>query len=183
VFTFGITVLAVVVPALVLFASIWLNSMFTIYERGSIMDITLPAALSRMGVSPTVTALAAIALVGVTASVVLTGQRTLTREKAGMLVALSLLLAAYGAGNSFLTVLAIGIIPLFQVRVVAGTLLIVLANLPAIFPIEIAFSWGASYWTFALLITWGTLGWHVYRGERSMLQAKLINEQLTTELQ
>jgi hypothetical protein len=178
---FGFTVAAVVVPTLVLFGPLWLNKMLQIYERGSIMDITLSATLNRMGIGSGVMVVAGIVLVGVTAYVVLTGQRAMTREKAGMLVALSLLLAAYGAGNSFLTVLAIGIIPLFQRRLVSGTILIVLANLPAIFPIELAFNWGASYWTLALLITWSTLGWYVYREEHQNTQPRLINEQLIAE--
>jgi hypothetical protein len=179
---FGAVVAAVVVPAMILVGPLWLNTTLRIYERGSIMDITLPAAVGRMGLSPVITVIAGLVLVGVTAYVVLTGQRTLTREKAGMLVALSLLLAAYGAGNSFLTVLAIGIIPLFQVRAIAGGILIILADLIALFPPEFAYNWGASYWTLALLITWAVLGWHVYHKDRQIAQARSVNEQLITEL-
>ena len=161
----GAIVGLVVIPSLIFVGPTWLNGMGEIRERGSIMDITLGAAIGRMGIGTWMTLLISIILVGITLYVVWMSQRTMTREKAGMLIALSLVLSAYAAGNSFLTVLAIGIIPVFQSRPTIGAILIVLADLPSLFYRDIAFNWGAYYSTGLLLVTWAVLGWQVYRKE------------------
>lgn len=79
------------------------------------------------------------------------------------LIAASLLLAPYSAANSVLTVLAVGVIPLFQKRPLIGGLLIVLINLPFLFPPETHFNFSAYYTTALLLVIWGVFGWHVWQ--------------------
>jgi hypothetical protein len=124
-------------------------------ERGLIVDMSLIAVLTRLGFASWMIGLAWITVLVVTLYVSLTGQPTMGREKAGMLIAASLSLAPYSVGNSFLTVLAIGIIPLFQKQQWLGLLLIVLTDLPLLFPTQIAYNWGANYIELLLLITWG----------------------------
>ena len=76
-----------------------------------------------------------------------------SREKAAALVAASLLLAPYAAGNSYLTVLAVGIIPLVIVWNPLAVVLLILTDLPYFANRQIQYDWSANYWT-ALLIFW-----------------------------
>jgi hypothetical protein len=117
--------------------------------------MSLIAVLTRLGFASWMIGLVWIIVLVVTLYVSLTSQPVMGREKAGMLIAASLSLAPYSVGNSFLTVLAIGIIPLFQKRPWPGLLLILLADLPLLFPPQIAYNWGANYIEFLLLLTWG----------------------------
>jgi hypothetical protein len=80
----------------------------------------------------------------------------------------SLLLAPYAAANSVLTVLAVGVIPLFQKRPWIGAVLIALINLPFVFPPDVQFNYSAWYTTALLLVIWGVLNWttHPIAAER-----------------
>jgi len=131
------------------------------------MDCSLSASIARLGFPRWVSAIFEGALLMVTLYVVLSGHPSVSRTKAGMLIAISLLLAPYSAGNSFLAVLAIGIIPLLQFHPRTGIALIALTDLLYItlaLP-EIRFRWSAYYWTAMLILTWGIFASHVYRQE------------------
>ena len=86
----------------------------------------------------------------------------LGRLEAGALIAGGLLLAPYAASNSVLTVLAIGIVPLFQRAPLLGLALIVLYDLPLISGgnVELRLMWEATYWTGVLLLSWLALLGH-----------------------
>jgi hypothetical protein len=89
----------------------------------------------------------------------------MTREKASMLIAVSLLLAPYAAGNSFLTVLAVGIIPLFYRQPRLGAVLYFFTDLQYVLPRDILFSYGAWYWMVFLIFVWAVWVWRIYRTE------------------
>lgn len=109
----------------------WTVGMMDMPNRGTDMDISLMAALDRAGLTGLEIKIAAIAAVsGVALYTAWASRLHLSRELTGMLVAASLLIAPYAAGNSVLVVLAIGIIPLFQRRIGIGLTLIVLYNVP-----------------------------------------------------
>jgi len=112
----------------------WLVALFGLnYQKytNSIIDISGSAALRRLGFIPSfVIPLFWISILGITLFVVWKSRTTLSREKAGMLIAGSLLIAPYAAGNSVLSVLAIGVIPLFQSHRLLGVILLALVNLP-----------------------------------------------------
>lgn len=112
-------------------------------------------------------------LLAATLYVVWADRPTIEREKAGMLIAASLLLSPYAAGNSLLTVLAVGIIPLLQSRPAAGAILVALADLPYLFlpAHDIQFRWSIYYWTAMLIVTWGIFLAHT----RSKLQSAACN--------
>lgn len=124
--------LLIVVPGLVWRGEEWWTvGMMQMPDRGTDMDISMMAALNRMGLSTAGYKAAAIAVVsGLALYIAWIARPHLSRELAGMLVAASLLIAPYSAGNSVLVVLAIGIIPLFQRRVGIGLALIALYNVP-----------------------------------------------------
>jgi hypothetical protein len=96
-------------------------------------------------------------------------RRSLSREKAAWLAAASLLLAPYAAGNSYLTVYAVGVIPLLQSWRLPGAVLILLTNLPylVVNSFEIQYYWSANYWCFLLFSAWGVL---VFRTARLEMQ-------------
>ncbi len=76
-----------------------------------------------------------------------------------MLIAGSLLIAPYAAGNSVLSVLAIGLIPLLQANRLLGGILIVLVNLPYLWSSDLLYNFQAYYWTVVIFITWAFLAW------------------------
>lgn len=161
--TAGLVTGLVMTLTLAWFGRDWWNAMTGIPQRGSVMDCSLLAAVGRLGL-PTWVFVLGGSLLAVTLYVVLSGRPTIAREKAGMLIAASLLLSPYAAGNSLLTVLAVGIIPLLQSRPAAGAILVALADLPYLFlPVpDIQFRWSTYYWTAMLIVTWGVFAWHTY---------------------
>jgi hypothetical protein len=122
-------VAAITIPMFVWRGGDWLHNISINPTIGSLMDISLRAAFNRAEVSPFVYGILWLAIFGLTAGLVLRSERVFSREKAGLLVAASLLLAPYAAGNSLLTVLAVGIMPLFLKRPLLGLLLFIPANL------------------------------------------------------
>lgn len=147
----------------------WLATLSTMQTRGSIMDSSLVSSAARTGVIPgwLVTGLRA-ALVIASLWVCYLTRWTLSREKAGMLIAASLLIAPYAAGNSALSVYAVGVIPFFIKRPIIGGVLIALTNLPylALGNPDLQFNYSAYYWTVYFGVAWAGLGWHVYQTER-----------------
>jgi hypothetical protein len=141
----------------------WLITIFgQNYQKytNSIIDISGSAALKRLGFVPSfVITLFLIAITGITLYVAWKSQSTLTREKAGMLIASSLLIAPYAAGNSALSVLAIGLIPLFQSKRLIGGILLALVNLPYLWSIDTLYNYQAYYWTAVVFLSWAILTW------------------------
>ncbi len=148
----------VVVPGLLWKGGDWLTAVFGIYQRGSVMDISLWATLERVGIASVVVR-AGIGMAFLVATLYLAWKSgpTFSRAKAAMLISASLLLAPYSAGNSILTVLAVGIIPLFQERPWVGGLLILLIDLPFLATREMLY-WGQGYyWPAFLLLVWALM--------------------------
>ncbi len=141
----------------------WFVALFGLnYQKytNSIIDISISAALRRLGFIPSfVITLFWIAILGTTLFVAWKSRATLSREKAGMLIAGSLLIAPYAAGNSVLSVLAIGMIPLFQSNRLLGGILIALVNLPFLWSTDVLYSFQAYYWTGFVFLTWAVLTW------------------------
>ncbi|NMC14540.1 MAG: hypothetical protein GYA34_16840 [Chloroflexi bacterium] len=141
----------------------WLAAVFgQNYQQytGSIIDISITAALKRLGfVPPSIIWLVWITILGCFLYIAWRSRPALSREKVGMLVAGSLLLAPYAAGNSVLSVLAIGIIPLFQANQLWGGFLIALIDLPFLWSKDMLFNYQAYYWTAIVLVTWISLAW------------------------
>ncbi len=126
----------------------------------SIIDISVSAALRRLGFIPSlVIPLFWIVILGITLFVAWKSRTTLSREKAGMLIAGSLLIAPYAVGNSVLSVLAIGMIPLFQSNRLMGGILIALVNLPYLWSTDMLYNFQAYYWTAVVFLTWAYLAW------------------------
>ncbi len=148
----------VIVPGLLWKGGDWLTAVFGIYQRGSVMDISLWATLERAGIaSLTIRAGVGMAFLAATLYWAWKSGPTFSRAKAAMLISASLLLAPYSAGNSILTVLAVGIIPLFQERPRIGGLLILLIDLPFLATRELLY-WGQGYyWPAFLLLVWALM--------------------------
>ncbi len=144
-----------------------LDNMLGIEQRGSIMDSSLWAATTRAGLPAALRIGLWLAVLAVTLAVIWRGGRSLSRIKAGHLMAASLLLAPYAAGNTILSVLAIGVIPYFQARPRIGLVLIALLNLPLLIPAAALRPVLAWYVTGLLLLIWAVLGGWVWREERA----------------
>jgi hypothetical protein len=114
-----------------------------------------------------------LAILVVTLFIALSGLPVLNRDRAAMLIAAGLILAPYSVGNSVLTVLAIGIISLFLLNWRLGLPLLVLTNLPFVFPRQIAYDWGALYWLLFLLLNWGIF---CYRSRVNKVQISSVKQ-------
>lgn len=162
-------VLGVVIPTMLIWGPLWIDSMVEIPERGSIVDSNLLAALQRTGFVPDAVGWVLWgALLAASLWIAYRVRFRLSRELAGMLVAAGLLIAPYAAGNSMLTVYVVGVIPLFLRRRLLGAVLIVLTNLLylALGQTTLLFNYSAYYWTFVWLVSWGVLAWDVWAQHR-----------------
>ncbi len=151
----------------------WAAGLTTMRAQGSIMDSSLVSSAARTGViAPWLANGLRAALVVASLWLCYLTRWTLSREKAGMLMAAALLIAPYAGGNSALSIYAIGVIPFFIKRPVLGGVLIALTNLPYLFlgNTDLQFNYSAYYWTLYFFVVWAVLGWHVYRTERYVPQ-------------
>lgn len=151
--------LCIIIPSMLWSGRPWLEAMVNIPERTSIMNMSLSAALSRTGGIPEVAVtLVWFALACTTLVVMWKTRATLTRDKVAFLLAASLLLAPYSSGNSHVTILAIGIIPLFQKRPLMGGILIAMTAFPILWNETLLFNYSAYYATSVMLIMWAASG-------------------------
>jgi hypothetical protein len=140
--------------------------------KGSLIDISISAALGRLGVSSGFIVFARVVILGFT--LLLLWRRRIRRMSwlyATFLVSASLLLAPYASGNSFLTVVAIGIISLFQQRRRLGITLLILTSVPFLASREVLYCCQAYYWTFLLFVVWGTVGYLILTHEADRVSA------------
>jgi hypothetical protein len=98
-------------------------------------------------------------------ALIYTSERSLSRPKAGLLMAASFLLAPYAAGNSLLSILAIGVIPVLIEKPQVGLPLILVYNIPYFFPPPIHYFYGALYATSVAFFTSAALGWYTINSE------------------
>jgi hypothetical protein len=83
-------------------------------------------------------------------------------------VAAALLLSPYSAANSYLTVLAVGILPLVIAGNAWAVILLMFVDLPYLAGHKLAYDWSASYWTAMLLITFGLLALQAWRAKKQL---------------
>lgn len=152
----GSLVLIISTPTLLWKGYEWLQGMLEIQERGSIMDSSLKASLERLNFPSEVILVFWFLILALSIMIALRGDPSFSRIGAGFFITASLLLSPYAAGNSFLTVYAVFIIPLLTYKPKSGILMVTLTNLPylAILNIDLYFRWSASYWTLLMLLTW-----------------------------
>jgi hypothetical protein len=156
--------LLIAVPCLLWKGNEWLQAMLNIPERSSIMDVSLMAALNRPGWIPAPLSWAIwLALLAATFVIAWRTRPALSREKAGILIAASLFLAPYASGNSLMTVLAVGVIPLFQKRPLLGLPLIVMIDALFFWNRDMLFYGQAYFQTATLVSIWAVLAWWVWK--------------------
>jgi hypothetical protein len=162
----GFTLL-VVIPCMLWKGQAYISNVFAISERGSIMDVSLMAALNRMHFPSILVAVFWLFILGATLWVMWQTRPPrinplpFSRERAGLLIAAGLLLSPYSAGNSMLTLMAVGVIPLFLKRPLLGLLLIVPINLTFFVNNPSGLAYQAYYTTAVLLLCWGVLTYRV----------------------
>ncbi|MBN1439126.1 MAG: DUF2029 domain-containing protein [Anaerolineales bacterium] len=150
------TAAAVGLPAMAWRGREWLLSIVTSPFRGSIMDSSLLATAQRLIGIPWAACLIWCGMAAATVFVCARHLRGFSREAFGFLLAASLLLAPYAAGNNVLIVYALGVVPMLVLRRGEGILLAALVNLPfLLIPFrELNYQCSASYWTLVLLLAW-----------------------------
>lgn len=162
----ALIIVAVVLPTFFWRGPAWLDAVINIPERGAIVDMSLLSTLERLDWLPgAVNWLLWSSILVASLYAAWFGARTLSREKTGMLVAASLLLAPYSVGNSVLTLVAIAVIPLFQRRRAWGLFLLALVNLPLVIHSPAHQALLTSSNTAIVLIIWAVLLGEVWQAE------------------
>ncbi len=165
--------LAVIIPSMLWRGADWLvafggenNAVFT----GNLLDITLDAAMRRMGgFAPSIILLTRLIIMAATLVIAWRARARLTRESAGLLIAASILCAPYAAGNSVLTFVAVGVIPFFLKRPLPGLLLIGLMNAALLLNSGAFVNVASYYWTVYTLLTWILLAGHVWKNVPTLI--------------
>ncbi len=156
----------VMVPSLLWLGREWIIGASVIQEQGTLVDSSLFATMGRLGLPVWLRQGGWLVLLALIVLYAWRSGPTFSRQKAAALVAASLLLAPYAAGNSFLTVLAVGLLPLVMGRNVLAVSLMVLADLPYLAGHDLVYSFSADYWTALLLLAAGTLAFDLWQSER-----------------
>lgn len=156
----------VVIPTAIWRGAEWIDAVNGTYQAGSLIDIGLGASMRRTeAFSEPIIALARLAVLIATACIIWISERTISSEKATLLVTSSLLLAPYAAGNSVLIVLAVGVLPLLQRRFWLGLLMFVIADIYLYFNRPSLAEYISYYWTAFLLLSWVIFTWDILRTE------------------
>jgi len=158
--------------SMLFFGQGWIESLFgevsgtavlsSAMGRGSLIDISLSGAMERLGVSSVYRNLAVgLLLIAIFLLLYILDKRDklFQEDVVGLLLVVSMLVAPYVSGNSFLTVVAIGVVPLFQANRLIGSILFVLINLPFIFGQDILYYYQSYYWTFLLVTVLLIFSW------------------------
>jgi hypothetical protein len=158
-------VVIVIAPSMFIAGEEWLQAFKGIEQRGSIMDVSLVASLNRLNIPSWAILISWLALLVATLRLAFIKGDSFSRIKAGFLISASLLLSPYAAGNSLLTVLTIGTLPLLMRHPLVGILLFATTDLQYFIPASIRFPWGATFVTLMLLLNWFVLGIVLYRND------------------
>ena len=163
----ALTFLLVTTPSMLWKGEEWLNALIIMEQRGGIMDSSLLPTLDKLGIPPAIAVFLWIFILATTIIVLWKMGWSITRPGLGFLVAASLLLAPYAAGNNYLTAYPIGVIPLVQLGSPAGLTLAALTNAPYLFiqNWELLREWGSIYWTLIFVLSWITLGVAHFKGK------------------
>ena len=163
----GITITA----SLLLWGEKWLEALFitnpnevgltSVMGRGSLIDISLSATLSRLGLSKSIIPVIGLLILGITIWCIKCNPpgSFWSWQHTALLISASMLLAPYVSGNSFLTIVAIGIVPLLKNDRFLGIALMILAYIPYLMSRNFLYSYQAYYWTGLVFITWVILAW------------------------
>jgi Glycosyltransferase family 87 len=147
------------VPSLLWKGQEWINAIFAIQQRGSQMDSSLWATSTHLGIPFVLTVFLVSGIAIATGLIIWKTPKQFSREQIGLMIAASLVLSPYMAGNNFLTLYAVTVPPLLLLSIPAGLGIILLANLPFVFlgNREVLYNWSGVYWTLVVLITWAIL--------------------------
>ena len=153
---------AIVMITMMLFGREWLTALIGIEQRGSIMDISLLSTFARLQLPSVVMWSSWITIFVATVYLTFSTGYLMDYRKAGLLISASLLLSPYAAGNNLLTIVAIGVVPLFRSDMKSAVVLGILINLPylVVARTSLRFSYGAYYGTIVLLIMWIVFAWN-----------------------
>ena len=152
---------AFVLPFFIWKGAEWLESIRTFPYAQTPIDSSLRFVLALLGVNEWIVWMLWAGVLVVTLWLISLPMPELDLDRAALLVTAGLMLSNYAAGNSLITPLALGVIPLFQRKFWTGLLLIILYFVPYLFilDIELRLSFENVYWAGVLLVTWAVLGW------------------------
>lgn len=147
-------VVLVVSSSMIWKGSAWLQALFGIEQRGSIMDVSLVTTLGRLGLSGVVAGGAWLFVFAASALVAALRRGKPHRAVPGMLLAASVLLAPYAAGNNLVSLLAVGVAPLLVGSPGLGILIILIEDLKYVASADWMVAHGANYAAAEFLLIW-----------------------------
>jgi hypothetical protein len=144
------------------------------------MDSSLWATSARSQIPAVVAAALGLGIALITIGVIWQTRERFSREQIGLLVAASLILSQYMAGNNFLTLYAIVVGPLLLSSVPLGLVVIALANLPFAFlgNRDMLYEWSATYWTMVCGVVWTILILRILFGSKPSANQLNTREEL-----
>jgi hypothetical protein len=157
---------AVGIISLAFLGRAWITAVMAIQERGSEVDMSLWATLSRLGIPWAGAALLGLALLIGTFALGRPSGEVTSREQAGLLIAAALMLSPYSSGNSLLTPLAVGGMTLLPSAPWLGVPLLLMDDMKYFVSEAWMFRWGPSYATAQTAVIWACLAWWLIRLKR-----------------
>jgi len=146
----------------------WVLGVGSILRQNSIVNSSLWATLLRLGWPIWAAATTWLVVAGLVVLFAWRSGPTFSRQKAAAVVAAAMLLSPYWAANSYLTVLAVGILPLVIAGNAWAVILLIVVDLSYLASHKLAYDWSASYWTAILLITFCLLAVQTWRAEKQL---------------
>jgi hypothetical protein len=157
----------------------WVLGVVGILRQNSIVNSSLWATLLRLGWPAWAAATTWLVVAGLVVLFAWRSGPTFSRQKAGALVVAALLLSPYSAANNFLTVLAVGILPLVIAGNAWAVIVLILADLPYLAGHRLLYDWSATYWTAMLLLASGLLAVQALRSEKRLSAPVAIGPAIT----
>jgi hypothetical protein len=154
----------------------WVQTLWVVRELSQPVDISLWAAAPRLGLPSWLAILIALVVLAISVGAMRSGRWSVSREKAGVLVSASLLVAPYAAGNSLLSSLVVGGAPLLLASPALGIATFVLDDLKYLSPNAWMVAWGPTYATGQNLLLWTFLVWWILRRTSAQVRPSVDDE-------
>ncbi len=147
----------------------WLSALSFFPYSQSLIDSSLRHILESMGISNLIGWVIWGFTLALTLWILFKAKFELTSRTAALLIISGMMLSNYLAGDSMVTALALGVIPVFQGRPSLGILLILFFFIPDLFVtrIDLRLALENIYWGGVLFITWAIFIWDCFQLQRS----------------
>ena len=153
----------VIVPFLAWKWNEWFQALQSFPYENVVTNSSMRLVMTRLGLHEVVVWIIWFSVLLITLWVIGRPKLELNSEQAGLLILGGLLLSNYAGALSLVTVVALGVLPIFQRKPIVGLGLLFFNFLPYAFlsQIELRFAWENVYWAGVLVLIWVILVWEL----------------------